>query len=463
MKHKPLLLGIASALLLATVSCSMTGAPPAPATPSAKPVIDPQVSNCNITPPTTAITPALLTSGLPCAATIVAPFTLDGIQHGFDYYSWLTFLSLNAPGGGKPIGQGPGKGGDGPAEWEGWKEIFEIMLPDGQTPNAWDHPRVVPAACKGLSDNPNIKVARMVGKTPDVLNEVVQPFDTGPLIDQNGRYARYEILVNKPMFEYILQNNLYSKKGQAAFTSTVQFPEGNVSSGTTGTVGAIMVKAAWKVIGQGDDPTAFHTADALVYTPPSAEPKIAESCHKGTLGLVGLHVGHKTKSDPQWIWSTYEHVKNVPTQDDVNAKRLQASYNFYKTGCSAQACPVNVPPPRPWNPNVEPFANGFASQVTRVIPITDEVNKLNAGFGSLLKGTVWQNYMLVSTQWPTDATSKTDPTGAPAPTFLANTTMETYIQGRVPQASSNCIACHNNAAATSGRTSDFTYILERAK
>ena len=52
---------------------------------------------CNVTTPTTAITPALLSSGLPCAGTITAPFTLDNIQHGFDYYSWLTFLALNAP------------------------------------------------------------------------------------------------------------------------------------------------------------------------------------------------------------------------------------------------------------------------------------------------------------------------------------------------------------------------------
>jgi hypothetical protein len=70
--------------------------------------------------------------------------------------------------------------------------------------------------------------------------------------------------------------------------------------------------------------------------------------------------------------------------------------------------------------------------------------------------------MLVSTQWPTDAGSKTDPTGRPAPTFLANTTAETYIQGTVPQASSNCIGCHNNATTTTGKFSDFTYILENA-
>jgi cytochrome c551/c552 len=32
----------------------------------------------------------------------------------------------------------------------------------------------------------------------------------------------------------------------------------------------------------------------------------------------------------------------------------------------------------------------------------------------------------------------------------------------VPQSSSSCIACHNNAVDTAGTPSDFTYILERA-
>jgi hypothetical protein len=70
---------------------------------------------------------------------------------------------------------------------------------------------------------------------------------------------------------------------------------------------------------------------------------------------------------------------------------------------------------------------------------------------------------LVSTQWPTNATSPTDPTGAPAPSFLANTTLETYIQGKVKQTSSSCMACHNNATGTNGLFSDFTYLLQRAQ
>ena len=77
---------------------------------------------------------------------------------------------------------------------------------------------------------------------------------------------------------------------------------------------------------------------------------------------------------------------------------------------------------------------------------------------------------------------------APAPTYLANSTLETYSQGEIPQASSSCMGCHGNAtsflrrplsakdernAAVVDETekrrqvfmnqSDFTFMLEKAQ
>jgi hypothetical protein len=60
---------------------------------------------------------------------------------------------------------------------------------------------------------------------------------------------------------------------------------------------------------------------------------------------------------------------------------------------------------------------------------------------------------------------------APAPTYLANTTLETFSQGVVPQASSSCMGCHGNASSFQRsqnpnirlfNQSDFTFILEKA-
>jgi hypothetical protein len=416
--------------------------------------INPPVADCNITPPDTPVTRALLTSGLPCAVTVIQPINLDNLQKAFDFYSWLTFVAVNSPAAGGTIGK------DARTLWEQWKEVEDIMLPGGGTPAPWSRSHIRPQICPTAPAN--TLILRMVGKTPNVLSETTQPFLTGPLIDQHGRYAHYEILVNRPMFEFIVQNRLYNQQGQAAFSGPIVFPIGQVTQGTNGTIGAIMVKAAWKVLdAKTDDPRRFHTAQVLLYQPAQQNPKIAESCHLATVGLVGLHIAHKTQVEPQWVWSTFEHVDNVPTQSEITAKNLKKRYNFYNPACSR--CPVNEPPPRPWNPNVVPFPGGFESQIVRLIDPMNDVNTLNAQFHQILKGTVWENYNLISTQWPTDGTSKTDPNGVPAPTYLANTTMETYIQGTTPQASSSCIACHGNAADTKGKTSDFTYILERAK
>jgi hypothetical protein len=75
----------------------------------------------------------------------------------------------------------------------------------------------------------------------------------------------------------------------------------------------------------------------------------------------------------------------------------------------------------------------------------------------------------------TDFVKAPDMTCSPAPTFMANSTLETYSQGDVPLASSSCIACHGNAASfqkgastpKSGEThlnqSDFTFMLEKAQ
>ena len=472
MRFSPLRVNaLAAALLAGLVACAVAptsdedasskrvpSPTPVPETVPTPPPINPTVDDCNVTPPNVAVTTALLTSGLPCQPQFVPPFNLDNLQHGFDYYSWLTFIALNAA----TPNTAPLAPNDAPTLWQDYAEISDLMLPDGKTPAPWGSPRVIPAACKSVAGADGLRVMRksMIIKT--VTGEVIEPFDTGPLIDQNGNYVRYEILVNQPMYEFIVQNGLYSKAGQAAFQGPVVFPEGANAQGTSGTMGAIMVKAAWKVMGANDDTSRFHIVEGLAYNPPSENPKVEESCSKVTLGLVGWHAAHKTDDAPQWIWSTFEHVDNVPSDDAVKSGQLQAHYNFYRPGCSTKDCPINEPPPRPWNPDVQPFPGGYTSQITRVIPLSPETVALNASFQAILAGTVWPNYELISTQWPTDATSPVDPTGVPAPDFLANATLETYIQGTVPQSSSSCMACHGNAADTTGRASDFTFILERA-
>jgi hypothetical protein len=234
-----------------------------------------------------------------------------------------------------------------------------------------------------------------------------------------------------------------------------------------------MVKSSWKVISDADK-SRFHTQTVLVYSPASQNPKYPASCTPKLMGLVGLHIGHKTQSGAQWLWSTFEHVANAPTEADVASKNFKPPYNYYDPNCPAAKCPPNAVPPRPWDPTK---VSSFHSQVVRMnmfkgneFAFTSAAAR-NADALKLLLGvsstSVWQNYELISTMWPTNTgkceANPGDPLGTPAPNFLANTTLETYIQGMVPNVSSNCIECHNNATMTTPVPSDFTYILQRAK
>jgi len=341
------------------------------------------------------------------------------------------------------------------------------MLPNGEKPE-WTTPHTIPEACRSKAGAETMVVQMM----DETFN---QPFKSGPLVDQNGSYALFVIFMNKPMFDYIVDNGLYSRQGQRNFNGPVDFPAG--SKAGEGALGAVMVKASWKVL-KGDEGADFHTIQALVYTPTSDAFKKPATCELHKLGLIGFHVGHKTESRNQWVWTTFEHVRNVPTQAEVDSGHAKGPYNFYDPHCPRSRCPVNQTPPWPWDPHSPP--PGFKSQITRVVPPSDDAMKINAAARSTpgISGTVWSNYMLVSTQWPSDFLcssdkdphSHPDPTCAPAPVFLANATLETFSQEHpesrrgVPLASSSCISCHNNATThhLPATASDFTFILEKA-
>ena len=436
-------------------------------------------------PPSPALTPTVkvhepspivdknlpdLVMNVPFDITVGEDVSLAGLQEDFDVLSWDTFVALNWPPAGPGLPDGSktiGENGDNPTVWETYKPSQEIFLKDGEPPAPWGATGagVIPQA--GLvCYRPGMRVLSQVGKTPGLLTESVQPFKTGPLIDQHGRYARFEILVNQSMFQSIVDNKLYSKTAQKGVKSVVF----RCSSGADNEQGAIMVKAAWKLLTDEEKASArFHTAQALIYSPPSDIPRVAEKCETATVGLVGLHLVHKTKGAPQWVWSTFEQVDNCPTDGDGAPL---PRYSFYNK--NTPAAPKNDPPPRPWDPDrTEPPER--RTQAVRMIPVTDAAEKLNARFQAALravnKGSVWQHYRLISTQWPTNpakgcdvkATAPVDRIGTPAPQFLGNSTLETYIPRTVPGVSSSCMECHNNATTTAGVFSDFTFLLERAQ
>jgi hypothetical protein len=440
--------------------------------------------------------------GLPCKEDVGTAgqedVALDNLQRGFDVYSWRTFIALNSPADGTPIEQAQA---EAPTLWEdmnSFKQLLDVMLPaNDELGPKWptdragmetERERLVPTECNDLHRQfPQRMIVKMIEES---FNE---PFKTGPLIDQQGHYAIFDILMNRQMFNYIMTNHLNTKAGQAANTNlSVDFPAGKNSKGE---FGAFMLKVSWRILSPSEvQAKNFHMVDALVLTPPAA----TRRCLKETLGLVGFHAVHKTLSRPQWIWTSFEHVQNVPARDELDAHKLQGPYNFFSVNCKG-ACTENATPPTPWEPDPALELrfrkdDSFKSQIVRETPLTNAAKNINTIFQSMLSNSVWKNYMLISTQWPsafsctslqaksqstpdpkTDFLKQPDMTCSPAPTFLANSTLETYSQGDVPLASSSCIACHSNAVGFQrtasnpqpGRPnlnqSDFTFMLEKAQ
>jgi hypothetical protein len=162
----------------------------------------------------------VLKSGLPCQENVspvgIEDSGLENVQRGFDFYSWRTFIALNSPADGTPI-DSEKAGADTPTKWEdmnNFKQLLDVMLPANLQPPIWptdtdgmkaERARLMPEACGELlnerpdlkEDEPNRMIVKMIEES---FNE---PFKTGPLIDQQGHYAIFDILMNRQMFEYI--------------------------------------------------------------------------------------------------------------------------------------------------------------------------------------------------------------------------------------------------------------------
>lgn len=374
-------------------------------------------------------------------------------QSDVDTFSWNSFIALNWPAN-------PGKcepdmekliteKNSGPVVWETFSEDTDVFVDTGEKPADWCSQSNKPKKLSQIAKTShrvieNLKLSGLGSNGYEIAQAV-----GGVLIDQDKRFVRYEKRLNFDEYQYIVTNNLWNQQGQQG--KKIEFPSGSIESGKTG---AIEAKAAWKVLNPEEiKGESFYTTNAIVYgTAPEQMPK------EVTVGLVGLHIIHKTKSQPTWLWSTFEHLDNAPTIDTDEMKRL---YSFYNPQCSGQYCEPNkqtVPSDiMPEEGMIPPI------QVVRTTPINESASDANKYYQKLLKGSVWANYQLVSTQWKTGF--GTDP----KPEYLANTTMETFIQKDAPLVTSgqskqsSCIACHQRALTRDRTFADFSFLLQEAK
>jgi hypothetical protein len=461
--------------------------------------------------------------------------------------AWRDFLSLNFPADYSNGEYSPSttngldyNDGDYQAWWETFAEARDIFRPNGIAPVSFGE-HDVPDACSTLELKQGQTRPRRVLKDTtkygdDVLDEYVQANRMGPVIDQNGNYLRYGLNFNETMYAYIVSNVLYTVEGQEAFDandpdendSPIDWPQGVYSTDTEPVAGSIFIKSAWKILTSEDDESKFYRTEAYIYNeaggpfPFSDEPTVTESCSIETVGLVGLHIVHRTNSAPQFIWATFEHVDNAPWLADFANGTPSGSYSLFDaSSCPAAdgkpSCTFNQLPDHPWNPEK---TGQTPSQIVRVAAPGHYAEYVNSNMqitlGSNYGETVWANYFLVDVQFPTVTVVEDSstglatenpayPDGMPTPTFLANSTMETYVQGfysgetttnsdDIPtsdqmqnvtyddskgvkpnfvsiynqsggadRVTSSCVGCHYDAGMVTGANANFVFSLSRAQ
>jgi hypothetical protein len=399
---------------------------------------------------------------LPAAAQLpqpeVSPFALPDVPPTpkgedpfpfFDNYSWRSFIALNWPAmtgaadRGRPDRTKAFGDPRGPRVWTTWKSRYEIFQPAGAVPSAWaSYAGQNPCGASFANDVVTLSSFSAFG---DFNQAVFSLSNVGnPLVAQNQTYARYQVQVNQPEFNSIVGNKWYIASNLPTPTTAVPFNPGSTE-----------IKAAWRILTDKDTPAIR----SRYYVVPNAQVLDVASgkCTAQDIALVGLHIVTKTPDRPQWIWSTFEHVDNVPGITAEPKPPAGVPFSFNNANQPQTLNPAKRPPAiSPANP---PVTDPPPMQVVRKQAIKPQTMAMNAAYWNLsqIKGTVWQNYMLVMTQWPTEiAPESPSNDGVPFPpggSALGNTTMETYFQFD----GGSCMDCHGIVSNRNGR--DFVMFV----
>lgn len=437
-------------------------------------------------PPTLPTTfpsiPAVVLSGnipsvVPLPTDAPTNATPEQFRPYFDWFSWESFIALNWPVSGQGRGNPEQPGtptvftsmtNTTPVTWGTYKANWELFDQYDQRPTPWDdyHAPYAPALCPEAAEGE--KQLLMMAKDDSAFTDVNEAFSF-PLVDQQSNYVYFEVRYNKPQYDWI--RGIDGEANKKTWLYLMQnLPAGTMVSlppNSTNPADSIMLKAAWRNLSGMENSLRkrYYTVTAWVYNPQGSP-----QCTQQPMGLVGFHIAQKTKDFPQWIWSTFEQVDNVPPKIGNVPSSFNNGTDNPPTGTQGFANRPNFT-----SGNLPPTAT--PTQVSRLNPIpttprgasTVDVN--NAFHAALPKDSVWQYYQLVITQWPTDPDSFKPPAkrgvypedaGQPFPVDGAvNVALETYFQNAqlAPGAFGNsCMSCHFNAG---GGLRDFSWGLAR--
>ena len=271
--------------------------------------------------------------------------------------------------------------------WQTYRHKNELFPADGTTDMQFDssaptysygtNPKMgtgVNGQIPSFSLFNNLDETSEIGLASMYAHSTAVPPESDPA---SGIRVAYEAKVNRALFQYLVDNGLANetKLGNAqANTGFVYGPQNipNVGictppAGVTGPgpnqiillpcggvsyprdtseEGAIEIKAAWRAL-TTDEATSgrFYMRNVIYYTgtpiPPPLQPGQKPQLYNNAVwGLVALHIIHKTKSFPAFVFASWEQVDNYDDAASPPANPNPENLAFHNTG-DAQIFPIS--------------------------------------------------------------------------------------------------------------------------
>ena len=283
----------------------------------------------------------------------------------------------------------------------------------------------------------------------------------------------YEAKMNYAGSKYVYDNKLYKSsvrnaKSKATMNSMANqgvcgadpstyicLPCGDLE---TETEGNIEIKAAWRKLTTDEvNSKSYHTQNVIYYHNVKTGENIKSYYENATMGLVGLHIIHKTKTFPTYVYATFEHKDNLSS--DIVYTELEKT---------------------PFGDKVTP---GVYTKIERTHPIPEVIDIIN-GIVELdlaSKNSIWQNYKLINVQAKPIDVSKIKPSEKDDPKnsyfYMSNSVIESNKElqtftGSLTNAGvgnvtynnnlinmGGCMGCHGHAQQAG---TDFNFLIAGA-
>jgi hypothetical protein len=247
---------------------------------------------------------------------------------------------------------------------------------------------------------------------------------------------------------------------------------------------AMEIKSSWVEASTVPNPQDYIQVQASLpvfdTTNPDQWVLVPGQSRTATLVMVGLHVVGSTAGHGEMVWASFEHFGNAPnapySYNNQAGSTVTVPQNtagtWLFTPAGAQG-PFNVQSAT-WNPTIpnppsQDFIGGTPiafSPILRLAPFgsplgagsaamnTNLLSVNNSRISQLAPGDLRRNYFQLGAVWTNGGAPPNQPNGVSTnivgTTQLANTTMETFVQGPVTATGNgtNCFSCHNQSNTT---------------